>query len=49
VGKAFVESGWSFQPGDFQEIEGLPLHIAMDPTATHLNPARKCCSLSARR
>lgn len=24
---AFSESGWNLRPGDFQEIEGLPLHI----------------------
>lgn len=26
LGKAFEENGWNLRPGDFQEIEGLPLH-----------------------
>ena len=27
LGASFSQSGWDFQPGELQEISGLPLHI----------------------
>jgi type VI secretion system protein ImpC len=30
IAEAFSHNGWDMKPGDFQEIEGLPLHIYKD-------------------
>jgi type VI secretion system protein ImpC len=38
LGKAFSESGWNFRPGDFQEIEGLPLHVSTNEGETEIKP-----------
>lgn len=35
-GQAFSESSWSMRPGDFVEIDGLPLHVYQDQGESHI-------------
>jgi type VI secretion system protein ImpC len=38
LAKAFSESGWGLRPGDFQEIEGLPLHVIRQDGESRIKP-----------
>jgi len=38
LAKAFSESGWALRPGDFQEIEGLPLHVIQQDGESRIKP-----------
>lgn len=35
---AFSESGWDLRPGEFQDIEGLPLHIYREDDESQIKP-----------
>jgi type VI secretion system protein ImpC len=38
LAQAFSESSWNMGPGDFSEIEGLPLHVYKEDGESHLKP-----------
>lgn len=38
LAKAFSESGWDLRQGDFQEIEGLPLHVSQQDGESRIKP-----------
>lgn len=38
IAKAFSASGWDLRPGDFQEVEGLPLHIRKEDGESQIKP-----------
>lgn len=38
LAKAFSEAGWAFRPGDFQEIEDLPLHVRERDGQSEIKP-----------
>jgi type VI secretion system protein ImpC len=38
LGKAFSESSWDLQPGDFSEIDGLPLHVYHQDGESRIKP-----------
>jgi type VI secretion system protein ImpC len=38
LAEAFSESGWNLRPGDFQEIEGLPLHVIKQDGESRIKP-----------
>lgn len=43
ISKAFSESGWDLRPGDFQEVEGLPLHIRQEDGDSQI---KSCAEIS---
>jgi type VI secretion system protein ImpC len=36
LGQAFSESSWNMRPGDFSEIDGLPLHVYQEDGESHI-------------
>lgn len=43
LAKAFSESGWDLRPGDFQEIDGLPLHLYREDGESRI---KSCAEMS---
>jgi type VI secretion system protein ImpC len=38
LAQAFSESSWNMGPGDFSEIDGLPLHVYQEDGESHIKP-----------
>jgi type VI secretion system protein ImpC len=38
LAKTFSQSGWDFRPGEYQEIDDLPIHVYKADGETHIKP-----------